>query len=649
MMRSACLMLMAALVVSMGVFAEDPSPAAVETVFESQSLLPAGVFEKAAASAPGQPSGWRSDAAAEAWRIDRETCLQGSGALRLSGGAPVVVVSDPIPLDADCTGLSAVAMGRGTGGTAKLRWLAQDGGVVKEDTLRPLKSPEANGWTRHTLGETGRPEKAERVVCVLETGAPAGEPFWWDAVEVTGNYERVPNAVVLVNQAGYESFAPKHFVVSVNLQIPGATFKVDSREGRTLFEGTLEEGVRISGAGGGDWGRYFYRGDFTPLDEEGAYTIHVKLGGLEAASTEFSLCFDQLWTAAFNRAVLALAANRNEGDGPLWNDLGQPALSDAEAFWTLVSAGSALRWKFDLFGGTWPLAEEVLWAAPRAAKRAEGAPADTLPHWAAALARHARQQKADTAAAEAARKTVDALKNAGGKGPLAFSAAWDEYAANNDPVWKDQAKAWFPGVNIEAIEPLLEYESEEDALLSVEVAKAMDQLAQALLKRAKNPFGVYATDINGAPCYFLPAATEPAGTPEGMGNTHRVLMAAELMAKAYRFAAKPEYLGFIYDQFNWVFGCNPQGVCLMEGVGSTHVAKIAGPGADKRDTLAGVILNGIGPAGPGEDRPWIAVHDGDPVAEATNGFALRNNVRFVGAMAQLKRIRTVQPQDKLTK
>jgi hypothetical protein len=642
-------MLAAGLVLPTCVFAENSPPAAPEPVFESLAMLPCGVFEKDDANVPGQPAGWRSDAPAEAWRLDRKTFLQGAGSLRLAGGAPVVVVSDPIPLDAEFTGLSAVAMGRGTGGTAKVRWLAGDGTTLREDALHAMKSPEASGWTRHTLSETERPEKAQRIVCVLEANAPAGESFWWDAVEITGSHERVPTAVVLINQAGYESFAPKHFVVASNMPVSDATFTVDSNSGRPALKGTLENSSRITGAGGADWGRYYYRGDFTALDEDGEYTIHARLDNLEAASPEFALRFDQLWNTAFDRAVRALAVCRNEGSGPLWNDPGKPAVSDADAFWTLVSGWSALRWKIDLLGGASPLTDELRWAAPRAVKRVEGAAADTLPQWAAALARYALQEKSDTAAAEAAKNAVNALKAAGGKGPLAFSAAWDLFAATNDAVWKEQATAWFPGVNIEAIETLLAYENEDGGMLSMDVARAMEQLADTLLKRSGNPFGVYATEDKGTPCYFLPSPTEPAGTPEGMGDTHRVLMAAELMAKAYRFAPKPEYLGFIYDQFNWVLGCNPQGVCLMEGVGSAHVAKIAGPAADRRDTLAGVILNGIGPVGPGDDRPWIAVHDTDTATEATNGFALRNNVRFIGAMAHLKRIRTVQPQDKQAK
>ena len=615
-------------------------------VFGSVALLPCGSFEQAAPTAPDQPAGWHSDAPAEAWRRDRQTVLQGTGALRLAGGAPVNVASDPIPLETDLVGLGVVAMGRGTGGTARVRWLAQDGSILREDALHPLKAPEASGWTRYTLNETARPEKAERVVCVLEANAPAGEPFWWDAVEVTGSCERAPSVAVLVNQAGYEAFAPKRFVVSANLQASNATFTVETSGGRTVFKGRLEDASRITGAGGTDWGSHYHRGDFTPLNAEGNYVIRVKLDDLEAASPEFALRFDQLWSAAFNRAAGALAAFRNEGPGPLWNDPGKPVLSDAEGYWTLVNSWSVLRWKLDLLGGASPLADEVGWAAPRAVTRLEGADAAVLPFWSAALARRAVQDKSDTASTEAAKRAVNTLKDAGGKGSLAFSAAWDLYTATNDAAWKDQAKAWFPGVNIDSIDSLLSYDAEEGGILSMDVARSVDQVANTLLRRAKNPFGVYATEDKGILSYFLPSSSEPAGTPEGVGNTHRVLMAAELMAKAYRFAAKPEYLGFIYDQLNWVFGCNPAGVCLMEGVGAVHVAKIAGPCADRRDTLGGIILNGIGPAGPGDDRPWIALRDTDTATEATNGFALRNNTRFISAMAQLKRIRTVQPQDK---
>ena len=150
-MRWMILMLTAVLLYPAGAFAKAAPVEASGPVVESQALLPNGGFEKAAAEDPDKPAGWHSEAAPGAWNIDREAFLQGAGSLRLSGGAPVAVVSDPAPLGADFTGLSAVAMGRGTGGTARVRWLAGDGTVLREDALRPLKSPEAGGWTRHTL------------------------------------------------------------------------------------------------------------------------------------------------------------------------------------------------------------------------------------------------------------------------------------------------------------------------------------------------------------------------------------------------------------------------------------------------------------------------------------------------------------------
>ena len=641
-MRRSLLLMLTVFVFSGSGFAQDaPATGGMDAVFESVPLLSGGTFEPASPEAADRPGGWHSDAPKEAWQLDRKTFLQGSGSLRLSGGAPVAVISDSVPLGEEFSGLNAVAMGRGTGGAAKVRWLGRDGGVVREDALRALKASDGQGWTRFTLGETARPEGAVRVSCVLEASAPAGESFWWDAVEITANYERKPSAAVLVNQAGYESFAPKRFVVSSNVEHSGGAFKVVTREGRTVLDGTLENPERVTGLSGADWGRYFYRGDFTPIDQEGEYLIQVKLGALEASSPAFTVRFDQLWLAAFDRAVRAVAACRNEAGGALWNDPGQPAMADAEVFWTLVASWSAVKWKLELTGVGTSLAEEVRRAAPLAAGRVAGAPGEQLPAWAAGLARYASLERGDAAAADAARAAVAALGDGAAKKPLAFSAVWDLYVRDGDAALREKALGWFPGANIDAIEPLLDYESETGGMVTPDMAVVTEKLAVTLLKRAKNPFGVYATEDKGGLCYFLPSQTEPAGTPAGMGNTHRVLMAAELMAKAYRFQSKPEYLAFMYDQLNWVFGCNPQGVCLMAGVGLTHPAPVTGA----NPPTAGMLVNGIGPKGPGDDRPWIAVGEGEQASEATNGFALRNNVRFISAMAQLKRIRTAQPQD----
>lgn len=62
-------------------------------------------------------------------------------------------------------------------------------------------------------------------------------------------------------------------------------------------------------------------------------------------------------------------------------------------------------------------------------------------------------------------------------------------------------------------------------------------------------------------------------------------------------------------QINWIFGCNPAGVSLMEGLGSTfapgyHHRYNAIPG-NPRGAVPGAIVNGFVRAFPHVDRPWL--------------------------------------------
>ena len=63
------------------------------------------------------------------------------------------------------------------------------------------------------------------------------------------------------------------------------------------------------------------------------------------------------------------------------------------------------------------------------------------------------------------------------------------------------------------------------------------------------------------------------------------------------------------NQVHWILGCNPFGVSLMEGVGSTFV-----PGyhhryntipGNPRGAVPGALLNGIIRPWPYQDRPWL--------------------------------------------
>jgi hypothetical protein len=83
-------------------------------------------------------------------------------------------------------------------------------------------------------------------------------------------------------------------------------------------------------------------------------------------------------------------------------------------------------------------------------------------------------------------------------------------------------------------------------------------------------------------------------------------------------------------QINWILGCNPAGVSLMEGVGSSFVPGYhhrynAIPG-NPRGAVPGAILNGFVRAFPHVDRPWLDLCP-EPNADyhANEPWLLQNN------------------------
>ncbi len=651
-------------------FAAAGQDAAPKTIFESKALLPNGTFEAASPVENGgtaHPAGWMlespADGAPDLWAADRETALQGGASLRLAGGVqPVRVASDPIVLDAEFTSLGVVAMCRGAGGTAALRWLAGDGTVLREDALESFPAAGGGEWTRHALKETARPGGAERVVMLLGATAGEGAACWWDGVDITGNFERIPSARVLVNQVGYERFMAKRFVVETNFQKGDGTFELVNQDGRSAFSGVLAGGERITGANNSDWGFNYYYGDFTDLNDEGVFTVRVKAGGVEAAPATVKIVYDLLWKETFDPVVRALSRCRNTGEGPWWTDpAGEQTVSDMECLWTLTGAWAGLQWRLKIQGGVSPLEEETLWGLSRAAQLAEkdlsGVADGDLPKLAASLALAARKlgDAPLTTAATAACGELKRRMAAGDPAPfgraLPFSAAWDLHKATESAEWLEQAKAWYPGINSEAMDPLLEYESDVvdprvTIPITVELGATLSKLAESLRKPVKNAFGLYAAADGADHTFFLPVGGAKKDAPQG--NTRRVLAAGEMMGRAYRFVAQPENLAFVYNQLNWLLGVNPAGICLLEGAPGGTPAKAVMPGgqpAADRAAWAGFPLDGVIARGPGDDRPWLPDAGGDAEMRAAYGVSLCNTVKYIGLLSQVKRIRTVLPEE----
>jgi len=616
--------------------AAEEAPRILDTV----QLLVNGSFEEAGADAAAAPRGWSAEAAAEGGRIAAgEGALHGRAALRMEGPGMVTAVSDPAALDADTVSVTGVVMGKGPGLGASARWLGPDGAVLREDVLGVFPPSEGGGWTRFSLAETAPPAGAARVSLAL-TGAPAdGAPCLWDSAELSASAERAPEMRVLWCRAGYELFSPKRFVVSANYRAVEGGFQIIDRDGRTVYEQPLKEGARMQGARGSDWGRYFYRGAFTGFEQEGDFRIRVTLGDQTVETPPVTVAFDHLWHTAVPKAVDGLSAFFDgAGAGPLWTG---PGADDAETLALLAEAWTGVQWRIRKNYGGAELDRAVRAAAPAAIGRLAaadpaGLPPEQAAAWAQALALCAAAREPVDGAADAAAALAARLEAEAAPGPRAFTAAVALGRATGDPRWPALADRWFPGPAPEAQLGLMWHESTAHPHGIFELSQELEKLGAALLRRAENPFGLYATLEDGEPSFF---------PRDGAGNTARVLLAAQTMARVCRLVPKPEYMEFVYDQLNWLLGVNPAGLCLLEGIGDAPAPVALPPAGKTRADCAGLFLNGFAARTPDDDRPRLPQAESEAPAEATNGFSLSHSARFVSTLSLVKAIRTVMPDE----
>jgi len=165
---------------------------------------------------------------------------------------------------------------------------------------------------------------------------------------------------------------------------------------------------------------------------------------------------------------------------------------------------------------------------------------------------------------------------------------------------------------------------------------AVIRKAARMLENSRNPFGVYTFGPPENP-NFLGTPSEAGGFHIGT-NSH-LLEAAGFVALACQMESRPEFLVFVYDQFNWVLGMNPYGISLMEGVGSVflpsyhHRYTFAGV---KRGAVPGGVVNGITWRAVRDDRPFLDISGRDIPAYESNEVWLPHNTAFLKALAHLK-------------
>lgn len=602
----------------------DPALADPGFVVESVPLLNNGGFESGLA-------GWESDPA-DALAAAPEA-MSGVGAAQVTPGAGVVVLRTvAVPLDPAVHALNPLVFGKGDGAQAAVVEWRKGTAVVRRDRLRALPA-NSQGWRRFTANNLIRPAAADAVALALENAANAAAPVLWDEASMLAGVERIPQVSVVVNQVGFEAAYAKHFTAWSSTLAPDARFVVVGEGSGVRYEGVLGEGKRIVDAFGKDWGAYYYRGDFSPVEEPGNYRIEVTLGDMTVTSSPFKIQADLYLTDLMGPALAFLQAHRADGG---WQAPGADAPGDTAALtYALAETYDVLAWRFKprLPGESLPTPQLLQEAQYGAGALLASPPATSAA--AAALARVARLVPGDPALAPAARTALDAAVAGGAADGMAFNAAVNLLLLGEDDALHQLAERLLPAPAAQCAEMLLQYEPMclSGQALSFDVATDLIGQADAMLKQAQNPFGVYAPAVAGKSVYFGTTSEAAAA----VGNTHTLLEATRVVAQAFRFNPNLEYLGFIADQFNWLLGNNPDGVCLVGGLGTQPLPGFHGGDAGA-DVLGG-IANGYVGRGAGDDRPSIDLTAGPTAAAASNGMTLDNVAAWIQTIGYLKRIR----------
>lgn len=191
-------------------------------------------------------------------------CLDGRGALKWAYETGLRIVSPPTLADMDGNGATDILLGASDG---FLRCLTCNGAYNAGRMPWPSR--------RYDAAQSGACPNSDSARHIAD-GRPA-----------------VMRA--LVNQAGYDTGAPKRFVVQTNIETDSATFALIDSAGNEVFTKALEPAGGITGAYGNDWGCQYWRGDFSGFNAKGTFRIRVELAGLTDLSWPFEIGENLLW------------------------------------------------------------------------------------------------------------------------------------------------------------------------------------------------------------------------------------------------------------------------------------------------------------------------------------------------------------------
>ena len=451
---------------------------------------------------------------------------------------------------------------------------------------------------------------------------------------------------VYVNQLGFELSGQKYFTASSNYKSNSASFEILDKNNETVYSSSLDFRDRIKGAFGHDWGSYYWRGDFSEVNNPGSYRIKIMIDGLEDISWPFEIANDIYWNKTVRLAYRFFYYQRcgmeipgfheachlddasDEKHGQFfdlsggWHDAGDYnkyynapyVLGLANAYH--IQQDFILSQEIDK-DGTNEILEEILWGAdfsrrmiaPDGSARGEvtsgwgyfGVPeleTDNIPKTG-----DERPLKDSVSGKNSSKHTAAMAKVA------RITKNNSKYidAAKRGLTWAVEQKLQGPlqlsaAIDLYAITGEEKYSQLSKKLFDVcglndpAITAEYDKVfktdhSKQIKDKLTNEADImleWSDNPFGFYTYGPKKNSNIFGTPAdhpkfAIGTNHYVLDAVAKMGLAYLYNPNPLYLEFIYNQLNWILGNNPYGISLMEGVGSSFA-----PTYHHRYVLAGV-------------------------------------------------------------
>lgn len=685
-------------------FSEDASSSTSEEedyIWETVPLIYSGSFE------PPENSKEMSSILAK-WKcspegmdnkisLDKEIYLSGKNSLRVDGKSLVNVTTEDIYIPPGMVSITGSISYRGTfPSKVVVEWL-KDKEVIDKKELRFIEN-ETTNWNRFLLPETRVPSGATTIRFQLSTNFNTEGTVWWDEANFTGVIELAKKVDILVNQVGYDILYPKTCILATNFKPEEIKSYLLGDSDREIMEIHFGDITRIIGAQKSDWGKWFYRADFTDYNEEGGYRIVVIIGEKRYYSPTFLIGKDLIWEKTIPKVLEGIRLHRCgtkvEGihelchvDDSIENISLKGGWHDGETYSKVKSAlclnllaesYNICRWRLLKDKGlSLKMQEEIEWGAEYIANRIkeDGTLSGNVLSKPESEIKKPEEETDNQPQTSDERPLEESITDEeiviSSLGNVAYLSSKinpeTPYISRTEKLTqsmltqgKKHAGLFTALVYLEEIQSTGNYISTlksviPDNLISVaEVIPRYDAFTYEnktyeLVQALKNAVQIYSEQANQNPFGICPMKWTPEIDFFGIttktnlkGNNLHLLQIAQIAGKAFRFMPEDMTKKLFFDHINWLLGVNPYGVCFIEGLGTKNLPVYAHPyvknGIDSRK-LVGVIPYGIRATSSTIDTPYLDISSSTNPDINSAGISIETMALYINALAHFYRVR----------